>query len=107
MLLRKSKKPFKSLIRKEVIESYGEGFTGEQVLTHLFGDYDGWVNSDYKVYKYDKTKKTIINRINSLWVYPVYAVFIAPLKWVLTGHTGVESDTKLHSLLCWLLGELH
>ena len=107
MILKKTKKPFKSMVRKEIVESYGEKFTGEQVLSHLFGDCDGWINSNYEIYRYEKTKKTIINRLNSVWVYPVYAAFIAPVKWIVTGSTGVESDTKMYNLLVWLLGELH
>lgn len=107
MLLKKTKKPYKSMIRKEVVDSYGEKFTGEQVLSHLFGDCDGWINSDYKIYRYEKTKKTTLNRVNALWVYPFYATLIAIPKWIFTGHTGVEDNTKMHKVLCWLLGELH
>lgn len=108
MYLKKTKTPYKHVILQEIKDGRGiEKPTGEQVLEHLFGDYDGWRASKYTVKVYDRSDTNFIQRINALWVYPCYAVFIAPIKWVVTGHAGVETETKAYKVLRFLLGNVH
>lgn len=107
MYIKKMKTPYKHVILHEIKDMRGiENPTGEQVLEHLFGDYDGWVRSKYTVKVYDHVETNFIQRINALWVYPCYAIFIAPIKWVVTGHMGVETETKAYKFLRFLLGKV-
>lgn len=102
------KTPYTHVILKEIKDMRGiENPTGEQILEHLFGDYDGWVRSNYTVKVYDNVKTNFMQRINALWVYPCYAVFVAPIKWVVTGRAGVETESKAYRVLKFLLGNVH
>ena len=101
MMLHKTKKIYKSKIRKEL----GKNPTAEDVLTHLFGDQDGWINSNYSITEYETTKVRPIHRINAIWVYPIYFLLIAPVRWVIFGQTGVKTTSKFYSILEFLLGD--
>lgn len=48
--------------------------------------------------------KTLGNRLNSLWVYPI-VVLLLPFKWVFTGVWGFSRNTKFGRFLCKLVGE--
>jgi hypothetical protein len=103
VFLRKTTKPYKHLIKKELEKNP----TADDVLEHLFGDRDGWVNSRYTIREYTESKANIIQRINLLWVWPCYMILIAPFKWILTGSTGVKSESKSMKVLKFLLGEVY
>ena len=53
---------------------------------------------------YDKPKSTLTNRLNMLWVYPVFIICI-PFRFVVYGHFHVNPNTKLSEILKKLLGE--
>jgi len=52
-------------------------------------------------------KTTILNRLNSLWVYPLYLLTIAPVYYIIKGQTGVSRETKMGQILTYLLGEYY
>lgn len=64
--------------------------------------------SDFKFTKsssrWDK-KKTWWNRLNCLWIIPIYVVFIGPLLWITTGNFGLHSTSKLGSWIERMIGE--
>lgn len=101
IFLVKTRSAYKSEILKEMHESP----SAKDVLDHLIGDNDGWVNSDYQLRKYDYCKNTVLQRINSFWVIPLYALLIAPLRWIFTGSTGMKTDSKGYAVLKYLIGD--
>ena len=106
MLNRKDLRPFKCQVMEELKNDRGiKNPSAEQVLSHLFGDYDGWVASKYTVRRYKDVKSNAVQRFNALWVYPLYFVFVAPVKWLVTGYTGVESESRARKVLEFLLGD--
>jgi len=60
--------------KKEILEELGENPSIYEVLDHLLGDTDGCRTSDYVCYKYKTSKKTLINRLNLMWVYPLIKI---------------------------------
>ena len=54
----------------------------------------------------DPISSTILNRINALWVYPLFIIII-PFRYVLFGNYKVDEDSKLYKILIALLGEVH
>lgn len=106
LLQRESLKPYRHKILEEIKLHRGiEKPSADQVLEHLFGDYDGWVASKYTVRRYKDVKTNFIQRFNALWVYPSYFIFIAPVRWLLVGHTGVERESRAWKVLEFLLGD--
>ena len=93
-------------IENELKEKIGENFTANDVLTHFFGE----INNDYRSYsrytlrRYVKPNQSVIQRVNILWVLPLYVVFFAPIKWVVTGSAGVRQESKTGRALLWLIG---
>lgn len=76
--------------------------TPEGLIEYLFDDDIG---SDYIVYRfkeqYDKT--TLTQRLNRIWVLPLWFA-IAPFKWLLTGHSGVNQHSKFGKWLAKITG---
>lgn len=106
MLKREDLKPYKHKILEEIKNDRGiENPTAEQILDHLFGNYEGWVASDYTVRKYKSVKTNVIQRFNALWVYPCYFVFVAPIRWLMVGYTGVPTESRAWKILEILLGD--
>lgn len=48
--------------------------------------------------------KTVLNRLNCLWVVPIL-LFVMPIKWLVTGEAGFSSKSKFGKLLKKLVGE--
>lgn len=74
--------------------------TPEGLLDFLFGD-----DSEYRVYYYDDiyTKRTVINRLNTLWLLPTWVV-CAPFLWLSTGETGINQHSKLGKWIAKVTG---
>ena len=101
IILAKTKRPFKSLIKKELPENA----TADDVLTHLFGDVDGWINSDYTVREYEpECKSNVIQRILWLPILILLIVIICPLKWLITGRYGLKTESKIYEFINFLTG---
>lgn len=83
-------------------EAGGDKATVYSLCEVLFGD-----DSEYIVrYRYDPYMKTTpLNRINMLWVWPLYVVTVAPFLYVKNGHSGVKKESKLGRILTKLIGE--
>ena len=106
MLQRKDLKPYNHKILEEIKTNRGvDNPTGEQVLEHLFGDYDGRIASEYTVREYKRVKTNAIQRFNALWVYPCYFLLIAPVRWLVVGSTGVKRESRAWKVLEFLLGD--
>ncbi|AMR57363.1 hypothetical protein vB_PsyM_KIL3b_0117 [Pseudomonas phage vB_PsyM_KIL3b] len=69
--------------------------TAQGMVDYLFQD-----ESDYKVYHLKEVynKSTLVNRLNLLWVYPIWLV-ASPFLWVFTGSAGVDNHSKLGKFL--------
>ena len=82
--------------------------TSEGLLDLLYGDSEGWIDSEYRIIQryHDEPKANILRRLNVLWVYPVYLVFFAPVRWLLYGDKGVSEFSRFGKFLRWLTGEL-
>ena len=93
-----------STIIKEVKEVNGtDNPTAKEVLEFMIGDSDGWRSGNYVLYKYNKTKKrNFIQRVNMLWVYPLFVVTI-PLQYLLFGEWGLNRNNKVGKIVDWLV----
>lgn len=74
--------------------------TPEGMLEFLFED-----NSEYRIYYYDDpyTKNTIGQRLNTMWMLPLWFV-CAPFLWVFTGDTGINQHSKLGKWISKMTG---
>lgn len=102
----KTNEAYRHVIEKELKESFGENFTANDVLKYFFGDYNNEYRSHsrYTLHRYSKPEQSAVQRLNILWVWPLYAVLVAPIKWVITGRSGVKAESKAGKILSWLLG---
>lgn len=55
-------------------------------------------------FQYDKTM-CWWQRLNCIWVLPLYVVVIGPVHWIATGKWGVERTSNFGKLLKKLVGE--
>jgi len=99
------KRPVKTIYRNEFnkfLEDNGCK-TAEHVVDALFNE--DW--ADYLVIKrYTKGyKSTLINRLNCLWVYPVFICTI-PLQFIVLGKYGVDENSKIGHIITYLCGGL-
>lgn len=92
-------------ILKDAKENLGrEDFTPIELLEYMLGDKEGWYRGSFIVYKYtDNSKRSVIQRINMLWVYPLFLLCI-PFQWVCTGSIGVTQNSKIGKVLDKLVG---
>jgi len=88
-------------MRSEIKKEVGEGATVDELLIYLIGDSDGHY-SDYAVFKYTSTKRTLFNRINLIWFMPVYLTSI-PFQWLMYGDIGVKRTSKIGKFVDWLV----
>lgn len=88
----------KRRIKKEV----GDSATADDVLEYILGDYDGCGGNDYVLYRYDDDKRSIMNRVNLLWVWPIFAIIAIP-TWLITGGTGISRHSKIGRVVNWLV----
>jgi len=52
---------------------------------------------------FDKPKSTLVNRLNSIWVYPLFILSI-PYRYIVYGYYHINSNTRLARILNKLLG---
>ena len=50
-------------------------------------------------------EKTWRQRLNHIWVLPLYCIILGPILWICTGRFGVEPSSKFGKVLCKLVGE--
>ena len=79
--------------------------TINDALDIIFGGYDNDYWTDLVVYRRcESSKTTILNRINTLWVYPLFIVCI-PFRYVLFENVGFNRDTKFGKFVLDLVGQ--
>lgn len=77
--------------------------TKDELITLLFGNRDNDYTSNFIVKCYDNySKRTIWNRLNMLWVYPIFLMLL-PFQYIITGDTGVNRNTKIGRIVDWLV----
>lgn len=92
-----------STIIKEVKGDADKEPTAREVLEFMIGDYDHWRGGDYVVYKYKSRKKrNLIQRINMLWIYPLFIVTI-PLQYLFAGDWGLNRNSKIGKIVDYLV----
>jgi len=101
IILAKTKKPYKSLIKAEL----QKGATADDVLDHLFGDRDGWINSDYTIREYEEVRTNIVQRIATPFVWLTFVIILCPAKWIVSGRYGFKTESKMYKLFKFLTGE--
>lgn len=91
-------------ILEEAKEYCGNGEpTAKEVLEFMVGDSEHLMGGDYVVYKYSKPKKrNFVQRINMLWVYPLFIITI-PLQYLFLGDWGLNRNTKVGKIVDWLV----
>lgn len=107
MMKEKTNEAYRHVIERELKESFGESFTANDVLKHFFGDYNNEYRSysRYTLHQYTKPRQSAVQRLNILWVWPLYAALVAPIKWIITGSSGVKAESKAGKILSFLLGD--
>lgn len=91
---------FKNLLKEKNIQT---------VLDFVNAIYNGKdkISSDYNIL--DKTRRnaptTLQQRLNRIWFGLVFWIFIAPVRYVMTGYTGFDERTKAGQWVAHLIGE--
>lgn len=99
-------KAYKHQLKKDFEENKYLPKTVDGLLDYLFSE-DQWGDkySNYIVYRdrdsYDKT--TLKQRINLLWVFPMWFVF-SPFLWLFTGKFRISQHSKLGKWLAKITG---
>lgn len=81
--------------------------TKEDVLDLLFGNYNNDYTSNYYVKEANwenAIKESFINRLNCLWVYPLF-VMIAPFRYLMFGNYRVDENSKFGKAIEYFIGE--
>ena len=84
-------------MKRDIISAVGKSPTADEVLDFLLGDRDG-SNSDYVVYKYKRDTRSVLNRINMIWVMPLYLCSL-PFQWLFTGNIGFSRHSKIGKIM--------
>lgn len=74
--------------------------TPEGLLEFLYSD-----ESNYKIYHYKDpyTKSTWRNRLNTLWLVPLWFI-VSPFIWLFTGQFGINQHSKLGKWIAKVTG---
>ena len=86
----------KNSILNEATKELGDNFSADALLEYLLED------GDYSIRKYERTHKSIFNRINILWVYPLFLIQI-PFQWLLCGDIGFKRESRIGKVLDFLV----
>ena len=86
----------KKSILNDATKQLGDNFSAEYLLEYLLE------GSEYSIRKYKHTNKSIFNRINMLWVYPLF-LMMAPFQWLLCGDTGFKRESRVGRILDFLV----
>jgi hypothetical protein len=86
----------KNSILNDATNELGDNFSAGDLLEYLLED------SEYSIRKYEHTQKSIFNRINMLWVYPLFLIMV-PFQWLLCGDTGFKRESRAGKVLNFLV----
>jgi len=98
-MIEKNSKEMQSYHRADIKkQAGGDEATADSVLLYLLGD--GYENKGcrYFVAKYGSTSKTALNRINLIWVLPLFALSV-PFQWLFTGSAGLNRNSKMGKIV--------
>lgn len=101
MIKAKTKQCYKYAVKSELPDNA----TADDVLDHLFGDSDGWINSHYTIREYEEVKTNIAQRIATPFVWLIFVIILCPVKWLLTGRYGFKTESMLYKVFKILTGE--
>ena len=77
--------------------------TKDELVELMFGNAYNDYSGNFIVKSYDSySKRTVWNRLNLLWIYPLFLVAI-PFQYLITGDTGVNRNTKFGRIVDWLV----
>ena len=86
----------KNSILNDATKQLGDNFSADDLLEYLLED------NGYSIKKYEHTQKNIFNRINTLWVYPLFLIMV-PFQWLLCGDTGFKRESRIGRVLDFLV----
>lgn len=86
----------KNSILNDASKDLGGCFSASDLLDYLLED------CEYSIRKYERTHKSIFNRINMLWVYPLFLLQM-PFQWLLCGDTGFKRESRIGKVLNFLV----
>ncbi len=105
-MIEKKQSPCNLTLKKEIMEELNERRgenSAEELLTMLLGDgCEEGAHWKFRLFKYDESNRSFINRLNMVWVYPLYIVTI-PFQWLILGRSGVDRNSLLGRALNYLL----
>lgn len=91
------------IVERCVKDTRTENPSAEHVVRYMLGDSDNWFCGDFVVYKYDdKVGRTMFNRLNLLWVWPI-CVLLIPVQYIVTGECGFNRNSRAGRVLDWLV----
>ena len=97
MLIEIEKRTQGQWMRSEIKSAAGgDAATADSVLDLLLGRDGG--RSEYVVSKYASAERTTANRLNMLWVYPLF-IAAAPFQWLFCGRIGVNRSSRIGAIL--------
>lgn len=104
MIYKKKNMAYRHQVRKL---AGGKNATADSVLEVLF-PYEDY--GEFKIQHWDDlynsdAKKTWWQRLNLLWVYPIFFTLVLPVQWVVKGRIGFDERTKLGRVVLKLVGE--
>lgn len=81
--------------------------TVDGLLDILFGTYDNDYHSGLVVKRkwVESEKSTVLQRLNTLWVYPLF-ICMMPFRYLLFGRPQFSEDSKLGRVIIFLTGEM-
>lgn len=80
--------------------------TAKEVVDHIFDGKDE-LSSTYNILDNNHVYKptTSVQRLNRVWFFFVFWIFIAPIRYVMTGRKGFDERTKFGKWVTELIGE--
>ena len=104
-MLEKSKRKQDCYSIDKILKSFEKDCGGEptqrRLLEFMLGD--GMYAGEYIVYKYEKSKKNLWQRINCFWVYPLF-ILSMPFQFLFYGQIGANRKSRVGKVLNFLVG---
>ena len=86
-------------LESELLDTVKEGATAKELVEYL-SDYD---NRDFVVYRYEGSKRKLMQRVNMVWVIPLLFI-VFPFQWLICGEFGVRRNNRIGRIIEKLVG---